>query len=102
MELSKRKTQGLGVYEHSISSESTPKDVGSAPPSVGSEFKYGGLLLWSLIPSLFIIAGFGAKPTLIAACFGGLIVYILDLLGTIEVRDVSLDSLRVHVCDRAI
>ncbi len=93
MELSKRKIQAN--YEHTIYSDqghaSSSKDSGdetsthSTNPKI-IEFKYNGLLLWLLIPSLLVMFGFGARPTLIAACFGGIIVYILDLLGTLEVR----------------
>lgn len=49
------------------------------------EFKYGVLLLLSISFPLGVILAFGGKTTLITICFGGIIAYIFDLLGSIEV-----------------
>ena len=47
------------------------------------------VLLVSLAFPLGIMMAFGGKPALIVLCFGGIISYIFDLLGTVEVATSS-------------
>ena len=49
------------------------------------EFKYRELLLVSLSFPFGIMLAFGGKPALLVLCFGAIVSYIFDLLGTIEV-----------------
>ena len=57
------------------------------------QFKYGNLLLTSLLPPLLVLGAFGGRPTKVAACFGAIIAYIFDVLGTME---VSLDCREIE------
>jgi hypothetical protein len=50
------------------------------------EFSHGVLLFSSLSVPLLVMMAFGGRPALLVLCFGGLVAYIFDLLGTIEVR----------------
>jgi hypothetical protein len=50
-----------------------------------AEFKYRELLLVSLSFPFGIMLAFGGKPALLVLCFGAIVSYIFDLLGTIEV-----------------
>jgi hypothetical protein len=65
--------------------DSGSNTTSARPGQYKLEYKYTNLLLLSLLPSLVIMAGFGGRPTLIAGCFGGIVAYIFDLIGTIEV-----------------
>lgn len=58
-----------------------------------AEFKYRELLLVSLSFPFGIMLAFGGKPALLVLCFGAIVSYIFDLLGTIEVsKNASLFS----------
>ena len=50
-----------------------------------TELRHREVLLVSLAFPLGIMMAFGGKPALIVLCFGGIISYIFDLLGTVEV-----------------
>ena len=50
------------------------------------EFLHREMLLVSLAFPFGIMMAFGGKPALLVLCFGALIAYIFDILGTIEVR----------------
>jgi hypothetical protein len=88
--MEKRRGGGVVTTPEYISSSSsglkvktdTSTDAGRYP----SELKYANTMLLSVMPCMVVIAGFGGRPTLIAACFGGIVAYIFDLVGTIEVR----------------
>ena len=55
-----------------------------------TELRHREVLLLSLAFPIGIMMAFGGKPALIVLCFGGIISYIFDLLGTVEVTiDVS-------------
>lgn len=59
-----------------------------------AEFKHRELLLVSLSFPFGIMLAFGGKPALLVLCFGAIVSYIFDLLGTIEVsKDANLISL---------
>lgn len=48
------------------------------------EYKYANMLMATFVPSLGIAASFGGRPAFIVICFGGIVAYIFDLIGTIE------------------
>jgi hypothetical protein len=50
-----------------------------------TELRHREVLLMSLAFPIGIMMAFGGKPALIVLCFGGIISYIFDLLGTVEV-----------------
>ena len=66
----------------SSSTKAAARDYGAHEP----EFKYRELLLLSLAVPFGIMLAFGGKPSLLMLCFGAIISYIFDLLGSIEVR----------------
>ena len=61
-----------------------------APRDKDPEYLYGEMFLLSLACPIGIMLAFGGKPALLVLCFGSLIAYIFDILGTIEVRIVTL------------
>ena len=52
------------------------------------EFLHREMLLVSLAFPFGIMMAFGGKTALLVLCFGALIAYIFDILGTIEVRSL--------------
>jgi hypothetical protein len=54
------------------------------------EFNNGMLLLASVFPPLGILIAFGGKPTIISLCFGSIVAYIFDLLGSMEGTIMSI------------
>mmetsp|Transcript_28966 Transcript_28966/g.29311 ORF Transcript_28966/g.29311 Transcript_28966/m.29311 type:complete len:1124 (+) Transcript_28966:147-3518(+) len=54
------------------------------------QFQYGSLLMQGLSLPIIVCFAFGGRPALIALCFGTLISYIFDLLGTLEATLVSI------------
>lgn len=54
------------------------------------EFNNGMLLLASLLPPLGILIAFGGRPTILCLCFGSIVAYIFDLLGTMEGTIMSI------------
>ncbi len=51
-----------------------------------SEYKYKFELGIALLPLICILFAFGGRLCLTVLCFGGLSIYILDLLGAVEVN----------------
>lgn len=76
-------TRQLDTNGSSSSTKAAARDYGAHEP----EFKYRELLLFSLAIPFGIMLAFGGKPSLLMLCFGAIISYIFDLLGSIEVRD---------------
>ena len=52
------------------------------------ELRHREVLLLSLASPIGIMMAFGGKPAVIVLCFGGIISYIFDLLGTVEVTNL--------------
>lgn len=75
-------TRQLDTNGSSSSTKAAARGYGAHEP----EFKYRELLLLSLAVPFGIMLAFGGKPSLLMLCFGALISYIFDLLGSIEVR----------------
>ena len=75
-------TRQLHTNGSSSSTKAAPRSYGAHEP----EFKYRELLLLSLTVPFGIMLAFGGKPSLLMLCFGAIISYIFDLLGSIEVR----------------
>ena len=51
---------------------------------------YRAILLIAVLPPFLVLLAFGGKLALLVMCFGGLICYIFDLLGSIEVKQPIL------------
>ena len=51
-----------------------------------AQFLHGSLLLTACAPSVGITLAFGGRPALLVLCFGALVAYIFDILGSVEVR----------------
>lgn len=49
-------------------------------------FAYGTALMLALSPPLAVLLAFGGRPTIVALCFGSIVAYIFDILGTMEVN----------------
>jgi hypothetical protein len=54
------------------------------------EFMHSGVLLTSLAPPLGIMFAFGDRTALLVLCFGAIITYIFDILGSVEVSENKL------------
>lgn len=50
-----------------------------------STFDYKNDLLIAITPLISILLAFGGKLSILVMCFGGLICYICDLIGSVEV-----------------
>ena len=50
------------------------------------EFLHSGVLMTALTAPLGIMLAFGDRTTLLVLCFGSIITYIFDILGSVEVR----------------
>lgn len=74
--LNQSKKIGRKLSDSSLLSDSKDKDP---------KFLYGETLLISLAFPFGIMLAFGGKAALLVLCFGALIAYIFDILGTIEV-----------------
>jgi len=83
-----RKLPGVTVNSKSVQNRLNRETVQTSTHKGGSTqepvFLYKGLLLYSLICPFAIMLAFGGRPALLVFCFGSLITYIFDLLGTIE------------------
>lgn len=61
----------------------TPDNDGAM--SGEAEFLHGNVLLTACAPAIGIILAFGGRPALLVLCFGALVAYIFDILGSVEV-----------------
>ena len=60
--------------------------------SHNSAIDYKNDLLLAVFPLIIILLTFGGRISVLVLCFGGLICYIFDLLGSIEVKNISLQQ----------
>ena len=75
--------------ERSVSSRTTttnPTDVADYK----AEFLHSSVLLTACAPALCIILAFGGRPALLALCFGSLVSYIFDIMGSVEGTLISI------------
>lgn len=64
---------------------SPPKSSEQATkPSTACDYKND--LLIAIVPLLLVLLTFGVKFSILVMCFGGLVCYIFDLVGSVEVR----------------
>ena len=80
-----------GVPSSSSSGSSSSSRASGGPTSESDEvhgdaqFLHGSVLLTACAPSVGIILAFGGRPALLVLCFGALVAYIFDILGSVEV-----------------
>lgn len=53
-------------------------------------FFYGTLIFYGLLPPTLVLLAFGGRPAIIVLCFGAIISYIFDLLGSLEATMVAI------------
>lgn len=83
----KRKLPGVTANSRSVQNRLSKEIISTSTHRGSSDepvFLHKGLLLYSLICPFGIMLAFGGRPALLVFCFGSLITYMFDLLGTME------------------
>lgn len=65
-------------------------DLAQLPDMAKTSVDYKDDLLLALSPLLVILLAFGGRWSILAACFGGTICYIFDIVGVVEVSRVTV------------
>jgi hypothetical protein len=77
------------TYAPRSDSDNSPPRRARQPTSKASpadaEFSNAALLSAALVPAFLVMLAFGGRVSLLILCFGGVITYIFDLLGAMEV-----------------
>lgn len=73
-----------GIARNTVSAAFS-EHVTSKQPNPTSSARNNMLLMAVAIPFLILLV-FGGKVSILIVCFGGLVCYIADLLGSVEVR----------------
>jgi hypothetical protein len=71
------------VRRPNSTTSSTPD--GDNVTSGEAQFLHGIELLTACAPAIGIILAFGGRPAMLVLCFGALVAYIFDILGSVEV-----------------
>ena len=94
-DMEQRKRPIIGSSSSAIGSEQTvtsrtnptnPTDI----PDYKPEFLHSSVLLTACAPAVCIILAFGGRPALLALCFGSLVSYIFDIMGSVEGTLISI------------
>ncbi len=70
------------------------------PTKPNTACDYKNDLLIAIVPLLLVLLTFGGKFSILVMCFGGLVCYIFDLVGSVEVSGhCSITSLAFTITD---